>query len=60
MLSSNKEDLIDYYQYCRFCRVEREYWVHPYSEKNAKPHPWQQQNCLKQRENVSHECSGSL
>ena len=29
------EDLIDYHQHCRFLRVEREYWVHPYYGKNT-------------------------
>jgi len=36
MLSFDEEDLIDYCEYRRFYKVQREYWVYPYLEKNAK------------------------
>ena len=36
ILSSDEEDLIDYYEYRKFCRVQREYWVHSYLEKSAE------------------------
>nr|CAD7196769.1 unnamed protein product [Timema douglasi] len=35
--SSDEEDIVDYYQYRRLRRaVRREYWRHPYIEKNIK------------------------
>ena len=32
---SDEEDIIDYYQYRRLRRVQREHWVHPYIRKNV-------------------------
>jgi len=35
--SSDEDDIIDYYQYRRQRKlVRREYWTHPYIEKNMK------------------------
>lgn len=32
---SDEEDIIDYYQYRKLRRLQREHWVHPYIKENA-------------------------
>jgi len=32
---SDEEDIIDYYQYRKLRRIQREHWVHPYIKENS-------------------------